>query len=137
VAVRCAEPWNKQHRTASRDIFKGQAMEWTHESVFQALAKRFPVTSTENMHFVYLFVRQEPQCAHLYAPDSKMHSDFPLHLHPGKISWKPDEYLKIIPAIGKMKLHGGPHRPAADRWIRCQVDDWNAFALALGLDRGT
>ena len=40
-------------------------MEWTHESVFQALAKLFPVTSTENCHFVALFAPQDPQCAQL------------------------------------------------------------------------
>jgi hypothetical protein len=108
-------------------------MNWTHESVFQALAERFTEVSRGEYHFVYLFGPQEPQCACLYAPDSKKYSDFPLHLHPGKQSWNPDVYLGIIPAIGKMKLHGKPDRPVADRWIRCKVEDWNAFASALGL----
>jgi hypothetical protein len=110
-------------------------MEWTHESVFQALAKLFPVTLTVNCHFVCLFAPQKPQCACLYAPDSKKHSDFPLHLHPGKKSWKPDKYLRIIPAIGTMKLEGSPHRRPPVRWIRCKVDDWNALASALGLEQ--
>ena len=109
-------------------------MAWHHESVFQALAKRWPALEvhTENLHFVGIFSPQQPQCAQFYSPDSRMYSDFPLHLHPGKESWKPEEYLKIIPAIREMKLHGESHRPVADRWIRCTVD-WDELARCLGL----
>lgn len=109
-------------------------MEWDHESVFQALVRRYPdlITHTDAYYFVGIFSPQHPQCAHLYAPTSKKFSDFPLHLHPGKKSWKPEEYMKILPAIEEIKIHGERHRPPADRWIRCKVD-WNELATCLGL----
>ena len=109
-------------------------MTWDHTSVFEALTQRFPdlVTRTESYHFVGIFSPQSPQCAHLYSPTSKRFSDFPLHLHPGKSSWNPTEYLKFLPAITEMKLHTGSNRRAADSWIRCKVN-WSRLAACLEL----
>jgi hypothetical protein len=110
-------------------------MNWDHESVFQALAQRDTdeVTKTKDFYFVAIFSPQRPQCAHLYSPKSKRFSDFPLHLHPGKESWNPEQYLKILKSIGEIKIHGDIERPASDRWIRCKIDVWTAFARGLGL----
>jgi hypothetical protein len=108
-------------------------MTWDHASVFKALAQRFPdlVTQTEQYHFVAIFSPQSPQCAHLYAPNSK-YSDWPLHLHPGKDSWSPSEYRKILPAIDEMKLHYRSDRRVPDMFIRCKVD-WVRLAACLDL----
>jgi len=107
---------------------------WDHASVFEALARRFPdlVTHTDTYHFVAIFAPQSPQCAHLYAPTSRVNADFPLHLHPGKSSWNTEEYNKILPAIEEIKLHIGSNRRPSDTWIRCKVD-WADFAECLGL----
>jgi hypothetical protein len=86
----------------------------------------------DQYHFVAIFAPQSPQCAHLYAPTSRVYADFPLHLHPGKSSWNTEEYNKILPAIEEIKLHIGSNRRASDTWIRCKVD-WAVLAKCLAL----
>src|SRR5262245_27257324 len=111
-------------------------MTWDHASVFEALAQRFPHLVTKNdSHFVGIFSPQSPQCAHLYAPNSKFRHR-PLLLHPGKKSWSPREFQKILPAIDEMKLLVRTDRRASAKWISCKVD-WDRLAACLGLARET
>jgi hypothetical protein len=92
------------------------------------------VREKNGSRFVAIFAPQDPQCAHLYADEKTKNSDFPLCLHPGKKSWKSEEYWKILPAIIEMKIQGNTKRKPADRWIRCRVD-WDALAICLDLSR--
>ena len=106
---------------------------WTHESVYQALVERGAVHQVKKTkQFIYLY-EQKPDCALLYAADSKKFSKAPLLLHPGRKSWIPDIYGKLLPAIGTVRLGPKSVGQKAQRFLHCEVADWSVFAKAVGL----
>jgi hypothetical protein len=103
---------------------------WEHASVFQAVVARSPDLERKppGAHFVRLY-RQKPLCAILYPPTDKKLARLPLHLHPGKASWNPAVYDRLVWAIGDVVVENN----RIFKFLLCTVKDWDVFAAALDL----
>jgi hypothetical protein len=108
----------------------GTDMAWTHATVYLALVKLHGSNLSPTSPLTCLY-EQKPNCAVLYAPHSRDFRSAPVHLHPGRVSWRSDVYKVILPAIESIHLE---HKAGAERrFLCCAIRDWNLFASGLGL----
>lgn len=105
-------------------------MAWDHEAVFDALERKFGRNTSEDSPLTWLY-EQQSDCAVLYAPHSKTFRRYPLHLYPGRDSWKPDVYKAILPFIALGQLEKKSDKKRA--FLLFSVEDWPGFAKALRL----
>src|SRR5580698_4177046 len=100
----------------------GVGMAWTHAATYQALVKRHGSNMSSTSPITWLY-EQKPNCAVLYAPRSREFRSAPLHLHPGRASWRCDVYRAILPAIESIHLEHKTDR--ARVFLCCQIRDWD------------
>jgi hypothetical protein len=110
---------------------KRQHADWSQRTLYEALVDRGERVGTSELGaLVTLYFQPLRQnCAYLLPPGSKWDSE-PIHLHPGRISWKPEVYAKILPALGRIRRE--PKGVPKQAFLFCEVKDWNLLAEALG-----
>jgi hypothetical protein len=107
--------------------------QWDHAVVFEKLIElnlRNTVGVDRDPYVVlYDEQRNDHNCALLYSPQSRFRR-MPLHLHPGRKSWRWEVYRRILPAIGSIRLEHKPRSPRT-QFLFCDVKDWALFADEL------
>jgi hypothetical protein len=115
-------------RIAAIAMSKGSAKSWDHASVYEALVASGKRTKDSPKNRYVVLYDQGVNCAILYEPGGSFNAR-PLHLNPGRNSWRTDAYKKILPALGDIVIGNR----LVDSFLYCKVTDWTVIAKALGL----
>jgi hypothetical protein len=110
------------------------AAPWDHRKVFLALVKRGEKhKDLWKKHTYVQLYPQRPNCAVLYGPKVSPAARGPLHLNPRVGSWDDLVFQRLLPFIRFVQRDNkGPGRERSNfDWY--SVEDWDAFASALGL----
>lgn len=107
-------------------------MNWTHETVYQALIDRGGhLKESPRDRYVTLY-RQDTNCAILYAPDSSAASA-PLHTNSSRPEWRQDVFDELVGAVEWVSRDNKGPGKEAQNFDHYRVVNWDEFAAAVEL----